>query len=34
MTYENEFSIQNKQILLLYGPPGTGKSTMARVLAN
>lgn len=34
MTYENEFSIQNKQILLLYGPPGTGKSTMARVLAS
>ena len=31
---DEEFSKDNKKILMLYGPPGTGKSTMARVLAR
>ena len=34
MSFEVEFSIENRKVLLLYGPPGSGKSTMARVLAK
>lgn len=33
-TIDEEFSKNNKKILMLYGPPGTGKSTLARVLAR